>query len=82
MTEREVFTEGIDLIAEMSVIAKELSQDEYYHWKTESVNHAAQQSKEAGQFMKKVFVVIGMYSGQEKEDSSKVVGTAGRAVKT
>lgn len=72
MTEREVFTEGIDLIAEMSVIAKDLSQDGYCHLKNECINNAAQRSKEAGQFMKKVFWVIGIYSKQETKDLLKV----------
>lgn len=55
MSERDVYIQCIPMIAEMVVLLREMSQQEYEDWKQETLEAADDRAKE---FIKKVLIAL------------------------
>lgn len=58
MTERELFVKAIPQIAEIIVLSRELTQEEFEQWKEEYLQNSSSESLE---FVEKIIVIIEKY---------------------
>lgn len=63
MSERDVYIKSIPMIAEIIVLCREMSQQEYEDWKRETMEAIGDKAKE---FMKKVFICINLVMMEER----------------
>lgn len=63
MTERDVYIKSIPMIAEMIVLCREMSQQEYEDWKRETMEATADKAKE---FIRKVLICIDKVMAEER----------------
>lgn len=64
MTERELFEQQIPRIAEITICAREMSEETYAAWKTKVVEGIAE---EAIEFMEKIFTLIEICLSEERQ---------------
>ncbi len=62
MSERDVYIQCIPMIAEMVVLLREMSQQEYEDWKQETMQATADKAKD---FMRKVLICIDKVMAEE-----------------
>lgn len=58
MAERELFVKAIPQIAEIIVLSRELTQEEFEQWKEECLQNSSSESLE---FVEKIIVIIEKY---------------------